>query len=93
MWIIIGCFLCFSLNMTSCWLSYKLHFHNKTCVKFTAQYKPENLQLKICCMTRCSEQIYFKILLFMTRGGYFLGRAMRQKFLLRYETDVQILFS
>ena len=48
----IGGFLGFSLNMTSWWLSYELHFHNKTCFKFAAQYELENLQLKICCMSR-----------------------------------------
>ena len=47
-WTIIECFFCFSVNMTSWWLSYELHFRNKTTFKFTAQYKLENLQLQFC---------------------------------------------
>ena len=41
----------------------------------------------------CLEQIYFKILLFMTPWRLVLGRTILQKFLLRCETDVQTLFS
>ena len=44
-------------------VSYELHFHNKIYFKFTAQYKLENLQLKICCMTRSTVIAYLKKLL------------------------------
>ena len=44
-------------------VSYKLYFHYKTCFKYAAKDKLENLQLKICYMTHFTVIAYHEKLL------------------------------